>query len=157
MKKFILIMFAVLMTAVVVGQDDTFSFRKITDTYASVSPAATITDGDSIYIADCYVERNFPYVIDAYASIDSLKYVTNDTIFCKMQGKIFSGQNWTDIDTVKLTLPAATNKVTWTLTSAIYRYRYIRFYFHSKDSDTNWRVNSIELKVNPASLTDEVN
>ena len=33
------------MTAVVVGQDDTFSFRKITDTYASVSPAATITDG----------------------------------------------------------------------------------------------------------------
>ena len=157
MKKLIFLLSIIVFAVGLSAQDDTYYFKRSTDTYMYIAPAETITTGDSIYILDVDLKRSFPYVIDAYASIDSLKYTANDTIFCTLQGKIFEGQSWTDINTQNLKLPAANNKVTWSQVAALYRYRYLRFYLHSKDSDTNWKVNYIELKVNPGNLTDEVN
>ena len=157
MKKFILILLSVLFVFALQAQDDTYTFKSKVGTYLSTAPAETITTGDSIYIADINVNRNFSYVIDAYAVIDSLSYAATDTIFCTLQGKMFSGQAWTDIETENLKLPSATNAVTWSSITAIYRYKYLRFYLHSKDSDTNWKVETIELKLSPATLTDEAN
>jgi len=159
MKKFILILSAFLMLAVSMQeQDKTTTFRSKSSTYiGEMTLAETIDTGDSIYIMDVNANRNWSYVIDAYASIDSLNYEANDTIFCTIQGKIFSGQSWTDINTQYLKLPTEENVVTWSQITAIYRYKYLRFYLHSKDSDTNWLINSIELKITPATLTDEAN
>jgi len=158
MKKFILIL-SVLFLAVLAmqAQDDTYNFKTKTGTYLPMSPGETITTGDSIYIADVVVNRNFSYVIDAFASIDSISKVTGDTVYCTLQGKIFEGQAWTDINTQNLLLPTEENVVTWSQITAIYRYKYLRFYMHSKTATSNWKVNTIELKLTPATLTDEAN
>lgn len=157
MKKFILILFAVLMTAVCFAQDDTYYFKRSTDTYMYLNADETITTGDSIYLCNVDLKRDFPYMIDAYLSIDSVNYETNDTLWIVLQGKIFEGQSWTTISTNNSKLPTATVTSTFALTTAIYRYRFLRFYLWSKDADTNWKVNTIELKVTPGNLTDEVN
>ena len=158
MKKLILILSAFLLIAIgTQAQDDTYTFRSKTGTYLSMAPAETITTGDSIYLADIEVDRNYSYVIDAYAVVDSISKEAGDTVFCVLQGKMFSGESWTDIETENLLLPAATNEVTWSSITAIYRYKFLRFYLHSKDADSNWKVETIELKLSPATLTDEAN
>ena len=154
---FVLISILLFAFSGVQAQDNSFDFRRTTDTYTTISPDVTVTDGDSIYIADLNANRPYAYVIDATASIDSVNYEANDTVFCTLQGRMFTSDSWTDINTQNLLLPAETNNVDWSLTANIYRYRLLRFYFHSKNSDTNWTVNKLEVKLTPANLTDEVN
>ena len=124
------------------------------DTFFEKTVNVTVSDGDSIYASDViFVDKQYPYVYDGYVRIDSLNVETDDTVFVKLQGKMFSADSWTDIQTVNNLLATENTTSTFSKLDGLTRYRYLRFYASSKDADSNWKVISYAIKLHKATYT----
>jgi hypothetical protein len=144
MKKFIYILSALLLFTVVAESQT----MRQSDSFFSRTVNTTVDATDSIWVsAPVNVNKEYPFVVDFGIAIDSLNRAADDTIFIKLQGRIFENSDWADIETVNNLLPTAATFSTGSKVDDALRYRQLRIYASSKDKDSNWKVTTYMIKL----------